>query len=102
MFENIEWEWGLSTAEESRIRYHARRLGFQVASVRVRELRRRRSHGLGDLMLIDTNADRVALFVSTFREVAEFLEAHTKRPPLGENVVPFRKVRKTPRWPPAL
>ena len=87
---------------ESRIRYHARRLGFQVVSVRGRELRRRRSRRLGDLMLIDTNADRVALFATTFREVAEFLDAHGKRPPSGENVVSFRKVRKTLRWPPAL
>jgi hypothetical protein len=39
--------------DESRIRYRARRRGFQVVRTRGREEKRRRACGQGDLMLLD-------------------------------------------------
>jgi hypothetical protein len=69
--------------EESRIRRRATRRGFQVIRMRGRESERRASLALGDLMLIDTTANTVALFAATFPEIAEFLDAYAKRPPTG-------------------
>ena len=62
--------------DESRIRYRARRRGFQVVRTRGREQRRRLTRGQGDLILMD--ADRVVLFAATLQEIATFLTAHDK------------------------
>ena len=62
--------------DESRIRYRARRRGFQFVRTRGREHRRRLACGQGDLMLLD--ADKVVLFAATLEEVAMFLKADDK------------------------
>jgi hypothetical protein len=62
--------------DESRIRYRARRRGFQVLRTRGREYRRRLACGQGDLMLLD--ADKVVLFAATLEEIAIFLKADDK------------------------
>jgi hypothetical protein len=62
--------------DESRIRYRARRRGFQVVRTRGREYRRRLACGQGGLMLSD--ADKVVLFAATLEEIAIFLRAHDK------------------------
>ena len=62
--------------DESRIRYRARRRGFQVLRTRGREYRRRLACGQGDLMLLD--ADKVVLFAATLEEIAMFLKADDK------------------------
>jgi hypothetical protein len=63
--------------DESRIRYRARRRGFQVVRTRGREQRRRLACDQGDLMLLD--ADRVVLFAATLEEIAIFLKAATRQ-----------------------
>ena len=62
--------------DESRIRYRARRRGFQVLRTRGREYRRRLACGQGDLMLLD--ADKVVLFAATLEEIAMFRKADDK------------------------
>jgi hypothetical protein len=58
------------------IYYRATRRGFQITAMRGREAERRRTLGLGQLMLLC--ADSVVLFAATADEIDDFLEAHDK------------------------